>query len=476
MGVAGRRCLRRMSSRSIDSYKSCLRLIEAFKSTGRGSAPPPRRSLGPQPPGAAGAVVDAAYPLPLRASEVARDAQEADEGADPAAEADTPSIVDCRLPSSLGTASRTEMSTLIAAKDAMSDSVDKLLDSHDRDLDPSTICTSVALLLSSLEAASTNLSDLRGHPKAPPQLDSLVSHCHELYKAYGDLEQILAVYAKAWTPEDLDVDPPLDPHLVHCILTVSQTLRRLQNCANELICGNIDMASFETADTDLVEHLIVIQDFLPIMKCDLDEFLEVGTAMKSSDPYHYVDSFNANHFHRDSVEALREALYGLKDQLAITLRAIEDLLDQWTEIFHNRNAGLPELVEELRAVFTAVTEALTNHGSEWIEAILGGKLTYNEFLKIDALKIRRMTQKFECLRNEFSYEFEMTQSYKRVRASLDGGIEDSNGAVDASDELVEGAPDETENKGCSPSMPEGTKEIISEMRSELLELRKMFKL
>ncbi|KAF2103913.1 hypothetical protein NA57DRAFT_70125 [Rhizodiscina lignyota] len=305
---------------------------------------------------------------------------------------------------------------------------------------PSAFCEAISKVLSALETTSTSLSQLRACNKEPPQLNALTSHCHELYKAYVEVEQVFKVYARVWDPEeDLGVDPPFDPKLIGTIASVHCALQVAQASVSRVIgpkkhTGN--PPEFEEAEKQLAQQVKLIQEFLPIMKADLDEFVQVAKAVENVPSYIRLDAFIAPQYHNGSIESLRDALYQLKDELATVLKTVQEPFGDGMADFLDVNPGLADLPMELAEVFNAINEALTNNGSEWIESMLGGKLAYNEFLKISHDDIR-----------EFRYDFrQLRANFVRMRASCRA----KNGTLAVWD-------------------------VISEIRKKVAELRKMFK-
>ena len=329
------------------------------------------------------------------------------------------------------------------------------------DLDPSTLCASVASLLSAIETTSTRLSELHADDDAHPELQRLSSQCHKLYKVYTDIEEVLTIYTKVWTPDDLDVDPPLDPGMIDCILSVSSTLHEVED-AIERVNKEVEVeactAIFKTANMFLTNHVNLVQEFLPIMKADLGDFLEIKPHDMTKVVAHYNDAFYTAMHQEGSPGELRHDLYMLKDQLAALMSTVRDTSSQEVNGFDSLKLTLIDLIEELKAVWNVITEMLTNHGSEWIESMLGGRIAYNQFRKIDAVQVRHKTLTFKRLQQKFSCLWRDVELFAPLLAG------------DCSRDLTE------DEKEISKSWMEGTEETNLEMRSELAELREIFKI
>jgi hypothetical protein len=89
--------------------------------------------------------------------------------------------------------------------------------------------------------------------------------------------------------------------------------------------------------------------------------------------------------HQHVKNPLREELYRLKD-------AIQDCKDRLVKLLPRFSDSTRPLVQALRArqsiALNALAEMLTNHGSDWIESGLSGKLTYEEFIQLPIDRIK----------------------------------------------------------------------------------------
>jgi len=114
---------------------------------------------------------------------------------------------------------------------------------------------------------------------------------------------------------------------------------------------------------------------------------------ESSSRYLSSNRHDYGHFPRVK-NPLREELYRLKD-------AIQDCRDYLFKLLPRFSDSTRPLVHTLRErqsiALNALSEMLTNHGSDWIESGLSGKLTYEEFIQLplDRIKdFRIRTQQF----------------------------------------------------------------------------------
>lgn len=94
---------------------------------------------------------------------------------------------------------------------------------------------------------------------------------------------------------------------------------------------------------------------------------------------------SSNRHHPHVKNPLREELYRLKD-------AIQDCRDHLFKLLPRFSDSTRPLVHRLRArqsiALNALAEMLTNHGSDWIESGLSGKLTYEEFIQLPIDRIK----------------------------------------------------------------------------------------
>lgn len=269
------------------------------------------------------------------------------------------------------------------------------------DLDPSTLATQANSLLASLEEVTTALSHLRNHdsaappadPKPPSYLDSIVgsgiSHCHGLYTSYAELEQVLLTYSKVWDPDNplVEEDPPYGRELEHCIRNAALKAVELRGSIGEIETTNHDASStalqaFEVEIADMGKEAQRISEFLPILKADQAEYLRTTGLMEDSRS-RYANTYDA--FGPPSFpwgkERLRQKLYDLKDAMRVSNEALSKIISEMGA--SEQQNDLKKLEQQQCRLVEAITEALTNHDSEWIESMLAGRLTYAEFLRID---------------------------------------------------------------------------------------------
>lgn len=149
----------------------------------------------------------------------------------------------------------------------------------------------------------------------------------------------------------------------------------------------------------------------------------------------YLASNRRDYGHHPYVKnPLREELYRLKD-------AIQDCRDRLFKLLPRFSDSTRPTVQALRArqniALHALAEMLTNHGSDWIEAGLSGKLTYEEFsqLPIDRIK------DFRIRIQQFTKDIGFMQAMARA-GKLYSNIEELEGMgleyvdVDSGDQIL----------------------------------------
>jgi len=102
--------------------------------------------------------------------------------------------------------------------------------------------------------------------------------------------------------------------------------------------------------------------------------------------------------------SLRYALYDLSD----SIKVVQTRLTKYQSSLpcfgspHLQStdavAQVGELIEQNARILDAITEAQTNHGSEWIDSMLQGKLTYTEYKSLDMQVIKRAINQYRSNR------------------------------------------------------------------------------
>ena len=96
-------------------------------------------------------------------------------------------------------------------------------------------------------------------------------------------------------------------------------------------------------------------------------------------------------------------MYALKDALT---ESRTHLIKRIWKLPCGERSGAEELKEKLRIAAAAITEMLTNHASEWLEATLAGKLSYGEFMQLPLTRINEYRHQIA----RFSKDIDVDQS------------------------------------------------------------------
>lgn len=141
---------------------------------------------------------------------------------------------------------------------------------------------------------------------------------------------------------------------------------------------------------ELREHIEHLEGFLPILKADFNDFLATNISQTQFPheppqqlPHHEAGVFSstASSSGNNLIE-LRFRLYDLSDEL----KTSQHLLTSYSAIPSLTKQAKAELqlLKEMQALtVAALAELLSNNGSEWIESMLAGNMTFAEFQALD---------------------------------------------------------------------------------------------
>ncbi|KAF2090154.1 hypothetical protein K490DRAFT_54557 [Saccharata proteae CBS 121410] len=293
-------------------------------------------------------------------------------------------------------------------------------------------------LITNMSLAYDRLQQLErlGKHKDYELITEIFERCHLLDKLLASLRHILATYVRH--AERSSRRPSLDPTLLDFLSDCSATVIELKDQVEfqrdahidknaeadwTVVSGNpeseddvISLATFASLSLDdddfeephwnINETLQLIRDdlnrlidhlanFVPILRIDLKDFLSASMfprvppdeMINGPDGCHEYIQCSPAH----GLGALRRSLYQLNDEI----KANQALLDA-------HGCSFPEIVQpELRRLMreqsTAIltlTELLTNHGSEWIDSMLAGKIGFGDFCQLDESHIRDFTSRY----------------------------------------------------------------------------------
>ncbi|KAL0935465.1 uncharacterized protein CTRU02_210056 [Colletotrichum truncatum] len=262
--------------------------------------------------------------------------------------------------------------------------------------------------LRALEQTLTETSDLTAKSRTyPDYATKIYTSCQDLTLQVNELLPILGEYADQWErPSTAARDIPLDPSLQLWIASLTRILSELGKIHKALDSAgdrtkDIELEnSFATYVDALSDHYRQMNDFLPIMQIDFNDyktkymsFPSPTIAERITGPRH---NYQVSNMGTDQIYCIRRAVYALKDELQRTILVLEASLSCLSDI---RLIAVTDVITAVRRVFDAVSQALTNNGSEWIENDLkhGNRqlLSYAEFSNLDPTTIEDFTARIK---------------------------------------------------------------------------------
>jgi len=279
---------------------------------------------------------------------------------------------------------------------------------YNLDLSPAALSSTASELVIALDKAIDSVKRFGAETGSGLEKE-LQAQCQKLYGILSQLQLIFLTYTKHWSPDNLEIDPPLDPMIYNWISDCTLTVLGLQTEVDRQSEGVNEDGFVEVAgpgedeemelkrlSAQLKEHTNSMSDFLPILRCDLDEFLNSNIGRTEFSQRFENDASFRSPKHETAVDFLRSALYSLNDEIKTSLAGL-----QKNDVTADARDDVKALQPELSRCITALTEVLTNHSSEWIESMLNGRMTYAEFCQIDTRKV----QKYEDVFKEFNRLF-----------------------------------------------------------------------
>jgi hypothetical protein len=103
---------------------------------------------------------------------------------------------------------------------------------------------------------------------------------------------------------------------------------------------------------------------------------------------------------KSSNEVRRREWYTLKDILTTCC----DRLSEETQLDEDIKSKVQALIAKQNIAVATLSEMLTNHPSEWLEASLAGKMSYSEFMSIPVAHITRYRQLIYSFLNELDVQ------------------------------------------------------------------------
>lgn len=135
-------------------------------------------------------------------------------------------------------------------------------------------------------------------------------------------------------------------------------------------------------------------------------------------PNRHQGGFDSNFGPRPGSEEewRRREMYSLKDSLTECRDCLNKVLPQADGALR---LWIASLKARQNAVVVALTEMLTNHPSEWLEAHLAGKLSYEEFMQLNMTNVQKLRRQI----NQFLRDVDVQQALARAGKFMENDVE-----------------------------------------------------
>ncbi|KAM0080925.1 hypothetical protein ACKRZS_006918 [Fusarium odoratissimum] len=248
----------------------------------------------------------------------------------------------------------------------------------------------------SLDAAAKLAKDIGGSLISTMSL--IRSTCEQLCTQTADLGRMLEVYSQHWAAKGSSmalIDIPLNPDTWEAMSELKEVVLKTHNTLSSLVPPADFGRPLTAADIplhanlELARCLEVLEDirdlfaeFLPILKADFDEFRTKHMGFPPAalpDRPHKKPHQPPN----PKVRQIRDELYAMKDHFVM----INVFLSRLKDSHPSPNVTDPLIFKSLKRITTAISNALTNNPSDWIESDIGSSssktMSYAQFLTLD---------------------------------------------------------------------------------------------
>ncbi len=236
---------------------------------------------------------------------------------------------------------------------------------YNLDLSPAALSSTASELVIALDKAIDSVKRFGAETGSGLEKE-LQAQCQKLYGILSQLQLIFLTYTKHWSPDNLEIDPPLDPMIYNWISDCTLTVLGLQTEVDRQSEGVNEDGFVEVAgpgedeemelkrlSAQLKEHTNSMSDFLPILRCDLDEFLNSNIGRTEFSQRFENDASFRSPKHETAVDFLRSALYSLNDEIKTSLAGL-----QKNDVTADARDDVKALQPELSRCITALTEVL----------------------------------------------------------------------------------------------------------------------
>nr|RBQ85271.1 hypothetical protein FVER53263_03503 [Fusarium verticillioides] len=283
--------------------------------------------------------------------------------------------------------------------------------------DPSDYHKACQDATASLDAVAKLAKDIGGH--AISTMSLIRSTCKQLCTQTADLDKMLEVYAQHWAAKGSNmalIDIPLNPdtwealsELKEVVLKTQETLssvappadfgRRL-TAADIPLNANLELARGLEALEDIRD---LFTEFLPILKADFDEFRTKHMGFPPAalpDRPHKKPHQPPN----PKVRQIRDELYTMKDHFVM----INVFLSRLKDSSASPNVADPLVFKSLKRITTAISKALTNNPSDWIESDMESSssktMSYAQFLTLDPDVLSHISSHLQDFQDELGVD------------------------------------------------------------------------
>ncbi|KAF5570837.1 hypothetical protein FPHYL_929 [Fusarium phyllophilum] len=283
--------------------------------------------------------------------------------------------------------------------------------------DPSDYHKACQDATASLDAVAKLAKDIGGH--AISTMSLIRSTCKQLCAQTTDLGKMLEVYAQHWASKGSNmalIDIPLNPdtwealsELKEVVLKTQETLSSVAPPADlgrRLTAADIPLP----ANLELARGLEVLEDirdlfteFLPILKADFDEF---RTKHMGFPPAALPDRPHRKPYQppNPKVRQIRDELYTMKDHFVM----INVFLSRLKDSSASPNVADPLVFKSLKRITTAISKALTNNPSDWIESDMESSscktMSYAQFLTLDPDVLSHISSHLQDFQDELGVD------------------------------------------------------------------------
>ncbi|KAG5806371.1 hypothetical protein H9Q74_009087 [Fusarium xylarioides] len=283
--------------------------------------------------------------------------------------------------------------------------------------DPSDYHKACQDATASLDAVAKLAKDIGGH--AISTMSLIRSTCKQLCTQTADLGKMLEVYAQHWAAKGSNmalIDIPLNPDTWEALSELKEVVLKTQEALSS-VAPPADFGRRLTAadiplhaNLELARGLEVLEDirdlfteFLPILKADFDEFRTKHMGFPPAalpDRPHKKPHQPPN----PKVRQIRDELYTMKDHFVM----INVFLSRLKDSSASPNVADPLVFKSLKRITIAISKALTNNPSDWIESDMESSSTktmsYAQYLTLDPDVLSHISSHLQDFQDELGVD------------------------------------------------------------------------